>query len=122
MSDFLSIFNNNLDDLFFNRPMKLNDMNPIKFIKTESGYTAIVNTLGINEEDINVSIEGNLLVVSGETNDEELKSNYTQHFKLRIDESVLSSIKSIRYGSKNGVTKIYLDIEKKESKIKIEKI
>lgn len=121
MSDFLSIFND-LDYLVFNRPMKLNDMNPIKFVKTESGYTAIVNTLGIEEDDISVSIEGSLLVVDGETKDEELGSNYSQHFKLKINESVLSNITGIRYCSKNGVTKIYLDIEQKENKIKIEKI
>lgn len=121
MENFLSIFND-LDYLMFNRPMKLNDMNPIKFIKTDSGYTAIVNTLGINEDDISVSIDGNYLVVSGETEDDELKSNYTQNFKLKINESILSNISGIKYCSKNGVTKIYLEIEKKESKIKIEKM
>lgn len=121
MENFLGIFNG-LDYLMFNRPMKLNDMNPIKFIKTDSGYMAIVNTLGINEDDISVSIDESYLIVSGETKDEELKSNYTQDFKLRINESILSNISGIKYCSKNGVTKIYLEIEKKENNIKIEKI
>lgn len=83
--------------------------------KVQKGYKCVCRTVGINPEDINLTMEDYGICLDAKTiYDDEFQ--YTQHIELPISESIISDIKSINYRSKNGVTYIYLEMKKPEKK------
>lgn len=127
MNNFERIFKD-FDEVFtlgFGKPRKLSfnscvkDMLPSYWEKKEDNkYICTVKTLGINPEDVEVTIEDYGLKVTGET---ELNGyKYNTSFELPIAESIMNDIKEIDVSSKNGLTFITLKLnipEKKKIKI-----
>lgn len=90
------------------------DMNPANWLKTDTGYKATCRTVGINENDVKVILIDNYIEVSGESEYEGTKYNVS--YKLPVSDDVISNIKSLKYKTLNGLTYIYLDIERPEKK------
>lgn len=118
-----------LDDFFgFGKPIdliyntgKTKDMNPAYWVKTEEGYKATCRTVGIAPDDVKVEIIDFNIVVSGETEYEGVK--YDTSYKLPIASEIIGNIMAVDYKTLNGLTYIYLYVEKPEKKkIKINKI
>lgn len=110
------------DIIFKNWSRPVMESQGYKIRKTEKGYTIIVNTLGISEDDLEVKLENKVLSLSGNTEIKELsftnKVNYSWTTEYMKD-----PIKGIRWESKNGLTLIYVETEqKKEPQIKVERI
>ena len=110
------------DIIFKNWSRPVMESQGYKIRKTEKGYTIIVNTLGISEDDLEVKLENKVLSLSGNTEIKELsftnKVNYSWTTEYMKD-----PIKKIRWESKNGLTLIYVETEqKKEPQIKVERI
>lgn len=130
--DFLRDF----DDFFswgFGKPTKLRfntgktyDVNPVyweEIIEGEEkkGYKSVCRTVGIDPEDVKVSLERNYIKVEGKTEYE--GKTYSTYFEIPVSESVMADIENIKYITKNGLTYVYLYIKKPEfKKITIEKL
>lgn len=112
--DFDSIFSGIYNS--FNRPVK--DMQPFKAYKNEKGYIIVCNTLGISKSDLHVKIDrekGNpypILKIDGYTKIE--KVNFENKVNLGITLRINDKIKSVNYEVKNGLTIVYLELEKPE--------
>lgn len=88
---------------------------------SQLGYKATCRTVGISAEDVKVEIKDDSIIVTGETEFDGDK--YTQHFELPIVSDVMANIKDIKYKSLNGLTYIYLYLDKPtKKKINIQKI
>lgn len=116
-----------LNDFFGNpRGIKFNtyvyDMKPTFWKKTKEGYTCLVHTLGIRPEDIKISVNNDYISLTGETKYDELDKPFTKTFDIPVDKDIMSNVTKIKYRTENGLTFIYLDVEHKENKIKIEQI
>lgn len=126
MSEFDRIF----DDFFtwgFGKPRNLHfqtktkDMLPSFWEKTEDGYKCTCRTVGISPSDVKVSVGEDCIYVSGETEIDKYK--YSTNYELPVSQDVLGNIKSIKYKTENGITIIYMDIDRPEKKkITIQKI
>jgi HSP20 family molecular chaperone IbpA len=106
-------------NLIFN--CKTKDQMPSCWEKTDDGFKATCRTVGINPSDVSVTVSDDCIVVKGETK----VSDYTYNcsYELPVIEEVLGNIKEIKYSSANGLTYIWLEVEKAEKrKIKIEKV
>jgi len=126
MDKFFDEFFNDFN-MIFGRPRnfyfncKTKDQMPSCWEKTENGFNATCRTVGINPSDVKVTLEDDCLKVSGETKTNDY--TYNCNYELPIIEEVLNSIKSIKYKSANGLTFIYLEIDKpKRKEVKIEQI
>lgn len=121
---------NFLDDfleLGFGKPMNIKfnnytlDMQPSNWKKTESGYTAVCRTIGIDSKDVELNILENGISVKGKT--EYDGYTYDVSYDIPVSKDVINNIKSITYKTLNGLTYIHLEIVRPEkSKIKISKI
>jgi HSP20 family molecular chaperone IbpA len=106
----------------FNRPVK--DMQPYKLMKSEKGYAVILNTLGIAREDLEVKVAHNkgepfpTLFVKGKTLMGKLNFENTVDLAIRLNTD--ERIEDVMYEVKDGLTIVYLKLEEKEPKIKIE--
>lgn len=106
------------------------DMNPAVWskwketegdVEKELGYKGVVRTVGVDEEDVKVSLERDGLIVEGKTTFEGY--TYSQYVKLPISRDVISNISGVSYRSKNGMTYVYLNVRTPEYKqIKVQKI
>lgn len=106
-------------NLYFN--CKTKDIMPSFWEKTDVGYKCTCRTVGISPEDVKVEIKNDYILIKGETELDGYK--YNTNYELPVSEDVLSNIKNIKYKSSNGITFIYLDIDRPEKKnIKIEQI
>jgi HSP20 family molecular chaperone IbpA len=106
-------------DLRFNSVVK--DLMPSYWQSTETGYKCTCKTLGINASDINISVEDDCIVVCGESEIEGLK--YNTRFDLPVANDVLDHLEKVEYKSVNGLTFIYLTIDKpQKKKIEINKL
>lgn len=106
-------------NLIFN--CKVKDMMPSFWEKTETGYKCTCKTLGIAPKDVKVTVEDDYIEVKGETEYDGYL--YNTSYQLPVSEEVLSNIKNIKYKTENGITIIYLDVERPEKrKINIEQI
>ncbi len=106
-------------NFYFN--CKTKDQMPSFWEKTDDGFKATCRTVGVNPEDVIVSVSDDCIVVKGETK----VDNYTYNcsYELPVIEEVLNNIKSIKYSSANGLTFIWIKVDKPEKKkINIEKI
>ena len=89
--------------------------------KRKLGYKCVCRTVGINPEDVNVTMEDYGICVDGQTEHEDNK--YTQHIELPISESVMSDIENISYKTLNGLTYIYIKMKSPEKKkVKISRV
>lgn len=105
--------------LYFN--CKTKDQMPSYWEKTENGFKATCRTVGINKKDVKVTIEDDCIKVTGETELDSYK--YNCNYELPIIEEVLNNIKNVKYKTANGLTFIYLEVDKPEKKkINIEQI
>jgi HSP20 family molecular chaperone IbpA len=126
MSNFDSIF----DEFFtwgFGKPRNLHfqtktkDMMPSFWEKSDDGYKVTCRTVGISPSDVKVSVEDDCIHVNGETEIDKYK--YSTDFDLPVSKDVISNIKNIKYKTENGITIIYLDIDRPEKKkINIQKL
>jgi HSP20 family molecular chaperone IbpA len=97
------------------------DMKPSIWEKTDDGYKCTCRSVGINPEDLKVSIGDDYIHVEGETELDNYK--YSVKYDLPVSAEILDSIKSVKYKTTNGITIIYIELEKSEKKkIKIEQI
>jgi HSP20 family molecular chaperone IbpA len=108
-----------VQNLKFNSIVK--DLYPSVWESTETGYKCTAKTLGIRPEDLTVKLEDDYIVVSGESEVENQK--YNTYFELPVCDDILNQLKEIKYKSENGLTFIYLEVDKPEKKkIEIKKI
>lgn len=118
-------FDREIDRLFklafnrFNRPVK--DMQPYSFRQTDNGYTFVINTLGINKNDVSVEIKNKkgdpyrYLTVSGETKME--KVNFENNVNISIRLITDEEIEELAYEVKDGLTIVYIKTkQEKETK------
>lgn len=97
------------------------DMMPSYWEKTNDGYKCTCRSVGINSEDLHVSVGDDYIHVEGETELDNYK--YTVKYDLPVSKEILDNIKGIKYKTQNGITIIYIELEKVEKKkIKIEQI
>ena len=74
-------------------------------------------------DDIKISVDGNVLLISGETKNEYSEKNFNVKIKVVVGEEILNNIQSIEYKSNNGITYVILKMkEKKTNNIFIKKI
>ena len=113
-------------DLMFGVPRGLvfntfgtKDMSPAKWTKNESGYECVCRTVGINSEDVNVTLKNDCILVSGESEIEGVK--YNTRYELPISKDIISNVVKVRYRSLNGLTFIYLDVVHNNNKISVER-
>lgn len=111
--DFLTLGFGRAEDIKFNVDRTL-DLNPTTWVKTENGFKATCRTVGINPDDVKVEVFDSYISVSGESEYE--GSKYNIHYDIPISDDVISNIKSLKYKTLNGLTYIYLDIERPEKK------
>ena len=112
------------DDFFelgFGRPEntifncdKTLDLNPVTWVKTDDGFKATCRTVGINSDDVNVEVSNGYINVSGESEYE--GSKYNVSYRIPISDDVFSNIRELKYKTLNGLTYIYLYIERPEKK------
>ena len=121
----LSVFDDNYDDFFnffgFGKPFDLfyntagtKDMAPTNWVKTETGYSCVCRTVGVNPEDVVVEVENNYILVSGESTYD--NQTYNVSYKIPVANQTMNNIQEISYESKNGLTFIYVVTRKPEIK------
>ena len=128
MNELLNDFCDDFFTLGFGKPRKIvfnsgrtQDMNPAYWSETEKGYKAICRTVGINEEDVLVELKNGFIKVSGET--EYDGSKYNVSYELPVSGDVIANIAKIEYKTLNGLTYIYLCVNRPEKKeIKAQRI
>lgn len=112
-------------DLGFYKPIKfsfytngIKDQDPVKWVKTEYGYSGKVKTLGL--EKARVKLNEDSIEVSGKNiiDDE----GFGMLIKLPVDKNILSKIKEIKHKTVAGITLIELHVDKPEQRIKITEI
>ena len=98
----------------FTRPVK--DMQPFNCYSCDKGYIIVVNTLGIDKNNLSVTLENEkgraypVLKIVGETNLE--KINFKNKVNLGISLKIDQHIKDISYKCENGLTTILVETEK----------
>lgn len=105
-----------------NEVNEVNNKDGNKEPKTKDvGYKCVCRTVGINEEDIKITLEDYGICVQGKT---EYEGNvYSQYIELPISKDLIANIESINYKTINGLTYIYLLMkEPKKNKVSIRKV
>lgn len=106
-------------DLVFH--VKNKDMMPSYWEKTDTGYKCTCRTVGIAPSDVKVTLEDDCIHIEGKTTLDNF--DYSTSYDLPLTEDVINNIKNIKYKTENGITIIYIDLEKPEKKkVKIEQI
>lgn len=124
-NDFYSFGFGRPENLKFNAG-RTKDMNPAYWETITDddgnriGFKSTCRTVGLAPEDVKVTLEENKIVIQGST---EFDGNkYDTHFEIRVSESVIGDIESIKYKTLNGLTYVYIYTKKPEyTKINIEK-
>lgn len=121
-----TIFDDNIfdflrDDFLFNSSVK--DMNPTVFYKKDNDYIIEAKTLGITPDDIKITLDKNILTISGESKNEYSDKAFNAQIKVKIGEDILNSIEKIDYKSENGITYVILRVKQTpESTVEIQRI
>ena len=98
-------------------------MNPTVFYKKDNDYIIEAKTLGITPDDIKVTLDKNILTISGESKNEYSDKAFNAQIKVRIGEDILNSIEKIDYKSENGITYVILRVKQTpESTVEIQRI
>lgn len=109
-----------MEDFLFNSTVK--DMQPYTVYQKDNSYIIEVKTLGISPEDVNVTLEENVLQINGETHNNYSDKTFNTNIKFRMDSGLFQKIQDITYSSINGLTYITLSLKKEVSNtIKITK-
>lgn len=107
------------DDLFskvwnnFNRPVL--DQKPFSCYPCDKGYIIVVNTLGIDKNNISVKLESEkgraypILKIKGETDLK--KINFKNSVNLGISLKLDHPVKGLSYKCENGLTTIFVEVE-----------
>ena len=131
------LLNNNLfnaiDDLFdlgfSSKPLSFRyitpntkDMSPAsRWKKDDNKYYITVRMVGINPDDVKVTVEDYGIKVEGES--DTFGETYSQSVSLGIAEDVISNVKGVSYEVKNGMCRIELEMKEKEyNKIDVKRI
>jgi HSP20 family molecular chaperone IbpA len=129
MSDFLTNFDPFFNDLegWFSKPRhlvfqcKTKDMMPAFWEKTEEGYKCTCRMVGIASNDVKVILKDDCIHVEGKSVLDNYE--YSQSYDLPVTQDVLNNIKNIKYKTQDGITIIYIDLERPEKKkVNIEQI
>lgn len=108
-----------MEKFLFNSSVK--DMQPYATYKQENAIIIEVKTLGINPENISVTLDNNLLRIAGETASAYSDKSFNTKLDLRLDDDLMTKIERIKYKSLNGLTYITLVLKKENpSQINIE--
>jgi hypothetical protein len=109
------------DEFLFNSSVK--DMIPTAFYKKDNDYIVEAKTLGISPDDVKVSLDGDILTISGESKNEYSDKAFNAQIKVRIGKDILNDIDKIDYKSQNGVTYVILKMKQTaNSTIEIKRI
>ena len=121
MRDFFDDFYDEIFTMGFGKPRKImfnsgktQDMNPAYWSETENGYKAVCRTVGINEDDVIVELQNNCIKISGETEYE--GSKYNVSYELPVSDDVLSNVTKLEYKTLNGLTYIYISVDRPKKK------
>jgi len=122
-------FDNDFQELegWFGKPrhlvfnVKNKDVLPSFWEKTKNGYKCTCRTVGINPDNVKVELKDDCIHIEGKTTMD--MYDYSTSMDLPLTEDVINNIKDIKYKSKNGITIIYVNLDRPErKKINIEKI
>lgn len=109
-----------MEDFLFNSTVK--DMQPYTVYQKDNSYIIEVKTLGISPEDVNVTLEEDVLQINGETHNNYSDKTFNTDIKFRIDKELFNKIQNIEYTSANGLTYVTVILKKeKTNRIKITK-
>lgn len=116
------------DSFLFGKPRYLvfntkntKDMMPSFWEETDEGYKCTCRTVGIAPKDVKIEIKSDCISVSGQTEFDGYE--YNTKYELPISNDVLNNIKKVKCKSENGISIIYLEVNKPEkNKIDIEYI
>ena len=89
-------------------------------MENEEGYKCVCRTVGIDPKDVKVTLNDNKIHVSGETEFEGVK--YDTRYDLPLSRDILSNIKNIKFKSLNGLTYIYVHVDRHKNEIIAERI
>lgn len=112
----------NLDDIFFST---FSDYNKpaIDIIEEKDSYVAKADIPGFTKENIDISVENNILTIKGEQKEEENKSYIRKERKyasfsksIQLEKDIDSN--NIKASMKNGVLELILPKKTKKSEIK----
>lgn len=130
MNNFLSNFDDEVQDLvegWFGKPVNLQfsvknkDMNPAFWEKTDEGYKCTIRTVGIRPSEVKVELKNDCVHIEGKSKLDDYE--YSQNMDLPIVEDVRDNLKDIKYKSQDGITIIYLNVNRPQKKeIKIEQL
>lgn len=117
MIDYLDFL---FDNYFFNRPVK--DMTPYKIVEKDDEMVIILNTLGVNPDDIEVTADNGdtdyplYLKICGKTMNKVTEKEHSISMKF----AVAKSIKDVEWESKDGLTYLHVKfVEPEKPKISI---
>ena len=121
MRDIFDDFCNDIFALGFGTPSNLKfgtsgtkDMYPVNWKKTNNGFIAVCRTVGISPDDVEVKLVDNNIVVSGYTKTGEYE--YNTYYELPVSDDILSNITDIKYKTQDGITYIYLKVQRPEKR------
>ena len=98
----------------FNTP-NTKDIHPASpWYKEGDKYHMIARVVGINPEDLKLTIEDYGLCIDGKS--EHDGNVYTQHIELPISDSLMANITDINYSVKNGLCKVSVVVKEPEHK------
>lgn len=130
MNNFLGNFNDDFEDFvegWFGKPINLQfsvknkDMNPAFWEKTGKGYKCTIRTVGIRPSEVKVELKDDHVHIEGKSKLDNY--DYSQSMDLPIVEDVRDNLKDIKYKSQDGITIIYLNVNRPQKKeIKIEQL
>ena len=105
----------------FNTP-NTKDMRPASvWTKTENGYQMTARVVGIDPDDINITMEDYGICLDGKTDDD--GTIYTQHIELPISKDLMANITDVNYEVKNGLCKLQIIVKEPEyKKVNIQRI
>jgi HSP20 family molecular chaperone IbpA len=106
-----------LFDLMFkewSRPVK--EANGYTVVKSDSGYVLVINALGINKDDLSIKLDGNYLVVRGETKIELINFTNKVGYQFYVGD-LNGKLTDVDYSLKDGF--LYVDIKLKQEKPKV---
>ncbi len=105
------LFGNPTNLLFHNYTL---DQKPVSWSNTDDGYRAICRTVGVNPDDVNIEVvDGGINLTGSTTVDGE---EYSVSYFIPISSAIMAKVENIQYESKNGLTYIYLNLQKIEKK------